>query len=101
MIEFFPPYAILVAVVCVVVGVLFGEVSRRRIEVTKTILKLGNNASGYQIRQATGFSMGSVYATLQYLVDQGYVSYVIVPGGEDRGGRPQRFFSVIEGDWFE
>ncbi len=57
-------------------------------------------ASGYVLRECASQSLGRkvttgvLYATLDRLLSKGLVTYVVGEGSIDRGGRPQRFFSI-------
>lgn len=68
--------------------------------IVATILGAGNRASGYDIRAilkekaGRDVSVGALYTTLERLKSKGFLEYEVADGGEDRGGRPQRFFSV-------
>lgn len=68
--------------------------------VLRAIVKCGTNAYGSpirkQLKEATGrdVSVGALYATLDRLKEKGLVSYTLAEGGEEREGRPKRYYSV-------
>lgn len=63
------------------------------------VLHLGDEAYGASIRReieergGRTVTIGAAYATLDRLVDKGYLKSREAPAG-DRGGHPRRFFSV-------
>jgi PadR family transcriptional regulator PadR len=64
------------------------------------IVRLGPDAYGTNIRReietrgGRTVSIGAAYATLDRLVDKGYLKEREVPGGAERGGSARRYFSV-------
>ncbi len=63
-------------------------------------MRLAADAYGTSIRreiEARGqrtVSIGAAYATLDRLVDKGYLRTRDVPGGADRGGSARRYFTI-------
>jgi PadR family transcriptional regulator, regulatory protein PadR len=68
--------------------------------VLRAIIKCRNNAYGNPIRkkleEATGrtVTVGALYATLDRLKEKGFISYRVAEGGEEREGRPKRYYTV-------
>lgn len=68
--------------------------------VLRAILKCGANAYGNPIRknleESTGrtVTVGALYATLDRLKDKGLISYRVAEGGEEREGRPKRYYTL-------
>ena len=66
------------------------------------VVRLAAEAYGTRIRreiEARGgraVSIGAAYATLDRLVDKGYLRSRDVPGGVDRGGSARRYFSITK-----
>ena len=64
------------------------------------VVRLAGDAYGTNIRreiEARGgrtVSIGAAYATIDRLVDKGYLKSRDVPGGPDRGGSARRYFSI-------
>jgi DNA-binding PadR family transcriptional regulator len=64
------------------------------------VLRLGEEASAPAIlaeleaRTGRPASRGSIYVTLDRLEDKGLLASAIVPGHEERGGRPRRFVQL-------
>ena len=64
------------------------------------IARLEGDAYGMSIRReieertGRGVAIGAVYSTLERLADKGHVRTVAPPSGEDRDGRPRRFFQL-------
>ncbi len=68
--------------------------------VMSCILGSNNCASGYEIRQfiendlQRKITFGAIYSVLDRLEEKGFTVYELKEGLEERGSRPQRFFSV-------
>jgi PadR family transcriptional regulator, regulatory protein PadR len=68
--------------------------------VLRAIIKCRNNAYGNPIRkqleEATErtVTVGALYATLDRLKEKGFISYRVAEGGEEREGRPKRYYTV-------
>ena len=68
--------------------------------VLRAIIKCRNNAYGNPIRkqleEATGrtVTVGALYATLDRLKEKGFINYRVAEGGEEREGRPKRYYSI-------
>lgn len=66
------------------------------------VVRLEADAYGTNIRreiEARGgrtVSIGAAYATLDRLVDKGYLKTREAPGGADRGGSARRYFSITK-----
>lgn len=66
------------------------------------VLHLGDGAYGTTIRReietraARAVSIGAAYATLDRLVEKGYLRAREETGGPERGGRVRRFFTVTQ-----
>ena len=66
------------------------------------VVRLGNQAYGANIRREIEaraerrVSIGAAYATLDRLVDKGYLRSSESAGGPERGGQPRRHFSVTQ-----
>lgn len=64
------------------------------------VVHLADAAYGARIRREIeergerAVTIGAAYATLDRLVDKGYLRLRDVPGGADRGGQPRRHFSI-------
>jgi DNA-binding PadR family transcriptional regulator len=64
------------------------------------IAHLGEEAYGLQIRelieqaQQRPVSLSAVYTTLERMERKKYLTYEVVPGGEDRGGKPKRRYEL-------
>jgi DNA-binding PadR family transcriptional regulator len=64
------------------------------------VVHLKDDAYGAGIRreiEARGgraVTIGAAYATLDRLVDKGYLTAREVPGGSDRAGQPKRYFTI-------
>jgi PadR family transcriptional regulator PadR len=82
---------------------LIGELEKA---VLATILGLSNEASGHDIRATLRdgggrlVSVGALYATLDRLVEKGFLEFQVRDGDGDRGGRKQRCFRLTgEGEF--
>ena len=64
------------------------------------VVHLKNEAYGASIRRqieergGRAVTIGAAYATLDRLVDKGYLRVTEAAGGPDRGGHPRRYFSI-------
>ena len=64
------------------------------------ILNLGPAAHAIEIRARIEsaalrrVSRGALYATLDRLKEKGFISYRVAEGGEEREGRPKRYYSI-------
>ena len=67
------------------------------------VARLDREAYGMSIRReieertGRGVAIGAVYSTLERLTEKGYVKTVAPPAGDDRDGRPRRFFELTRG----
>lgn len=65
-----------------------------------SVLQASPDAYGVPVRQVlerrTGRSVsrGALYVTLERLVEKGYLSATLQPGGERRGNRPRKYYRV-------
>lgn len=68
--------------------------------VLRAIIRCGKNSYGNPIRKKLEesterpVSVGALYTTLDRLKEKGYISYQLAEGGEEREGRPKRYYSV-------
>ena len=66
------------------------------------VIRLAADAYGTNIRReieargARTVSIGAAYATLDRLVDKGYLRAREAPGGAERGGSARRYFSITK-----
>lgn len=77
-----------------------GPLGEFELIVLVSILRLGDEAYGLTIRQEIAActdrdpSPGAVYTTLDRLEEKGLLRSEYREGGDDRGGRPRRFFRL-------
>lgn len=57
------------------------------------ILADGRERSSLALREVIG---GSTYAGLAYLVEQGHIARRVEPGGRERAGYPQSFYTITD-----